>query len=65
MDEFFAGLVMAFGAVFLIVVLAFGSVTMFADVRLYRTIYKQCETQGFIQNETTRITCSIAVGYPK
>lgn len=29
----------------------------FGDYRLFDDIQKQCETQGYIQNKTTRIIC--------
>lgn len=55
MDEFLIGL-------FAFVVLSFagvGLVATVADVRYFDTISEQCVKQGFIQNKTTRITCSL------
>jgi len=43
-----------------VVVLAAGGVVHLAlDFRHYSELYKQCKEQGFVQNQTTRITCKV------
>lgn len=37
----------------------FGAVFLVADYRYFRDISSQCEKQGFIQNETIRIKCTV------
>jgi len=52
------GLVLLFGICILAVV---GGIHLAMDFRHYNELYKQCQEQGFIQNETTRITCKVEV----
>ena len=43
-----------------VVFLAAGGVVHLAmDFRHYNDLYKQCKEQGFVQNQTTRITCKV------
>ena len=43
----------------LIILAVFGSLFLTMDFRHYNEIHNQCKEQGFIQNETTRITCKV------
>ncbi len=54
-DGFVPGMVIGSG---FIIVLLVVFLSLF-DFREFITIKKQCETQGFIQNYTTRINCSL------
>lgn len=36
----------------------FGVTLLAGDYRLFDNIVKQCETQGYIQNQTIRLTCT-------
>jgi len=55
MDGVFAGIVLFFLLVFSVL----GAVFLFNDFRYYGDVYTQCQKQGFIQNQTTRITCKV------
>lgn len=55
MDE---GLSVLFGlAVFVLVLM--GAALLFMDFRHFSDIKDQCATQGYVQNERTRIRCSV------
>ena len=46
--------------VFIVFILAgVGVVHIASDYRHFNDIAKQCEQQGYIQNETTRIQCKV------
>jgi hypothetical protein len=55
MDDFTPGLVIG---TFLTIVV-FLMIGLFADLRFYTNIKAQCQKQGFIQDSTTRINCSL------
>ena len=45
---------------FIIIMLAVGgAVHLSSDFRHFDEVVKQCKKQGFIQNQTTRITCKV------
>jgi len=55
MDDITSGL----GMGLFIVLSTIGVVFIVEDFRNFDIITEQCKTQGYIQNETTRIVCSI------
>ena len=55
MDDFFTTIVI----VALMVLAVVGTIFVFTDHRHFETIKKQCVTQGYIQNETVKIICSV------
>ena len=57
MDDIFGMII----AVALIVLATLGSVHLAMDFRHFDDVEKQCKAQGYIQNQTTRILCSIEV----
>jgi hypothetical protein len=53
-----------FGIIFfvaLLVLSAFGTTHLTMDFRHFSDVENQCKEQGYIQNRTTRILCSIEV----
>jgi len=55
MDDITSGLGMAL----FLVLSTIGAVFIVEDFRNFDIITEQCKTQGYIQNKTTRIVCSI------
>lgn len=55
MEDFFS-VILVF--VLLVGLVALGVLT-FADLRHFDTVVQQCEKQGYIQNDTKRIFCSV------
>jgi len=55
MDDITGGLGMAL----FLVLSTIGAVFIVEDFRNFDIITEQCKTQGYIQNKTTRIVCSI------
>lgn len=55
MDNIFAGIVI--GCVVVFALIGFGFSV--GDFRYFNTIAHQCEKQGYIQDKTTRVLCSI------
>ena len=55
MDDFFGYVV-----IFIVFCLSLvGTTTLATDTRSFSTLIEQCRTQGFIQDKTTRIICSV------
>jgi len=57
MDGFFGIIVF----VALVTLATFGGIHLTMDFRHFLEVEKQCKAQGYIQNQTTRILCSIEV----
>ena len=57
MDDIFGIIVF----VALVTLATFGGVHLAMDFRHFSEVEKQCKAQGYIQNQTTRILCSIEV----
>jgi hypothetical protein len=55
MDDIFGMIILAA----LVTLSAFGSVYLAMDFRHFSEVERQCKEQGYIQNQTTRILCSI------
>lgn len=65
MDDFLQGVGFVSFFIFVCVSVVNLSIDSFGDYREYSRIYRQCRDQGFIQDHTSRISCSIETAKPK